>query len=100
MGVYADSDARRDAHILVPDLVQVAECSPNFVGTDLRILCACDLREQNNELISTLAADRVRSPHGSDEASRYRFQKLIADRMTQRVVDVLEMINVHEQQCQ
>jgi len=44
-----------------------------------------------------MAADGIRAAHDSRQTGRDGLQKLVADRMTERIVDVLESVQVQKQ---
>src|SRR5581483_5165111 len=97
--IYTDSDTYGNVHILLLDVVGCAQRGEQLARTEGRIFWAAHFRQENHEFIPTLATDGVRASHASRQASRNRLQKLIADRMTQGVVDMLEVIHIHEQHC-
>ena len=56
-----------------------------------------DFRQQDQELVAAVAADRIRLAHAGRQAARHRAQHLVADGVAERVVDVLEPIAIEEQ---
>ena len=58
------------------------------------------LGEQDQELVAAVAAHRVRFAHRRREAMRRQLEHLVADRVAERVVDLLEVVEVQEQQRQ
>src|SRR5581483_9868392 len=100
VGVYTDANARRDMQILILDPMGCAQRRESLVGTQGSVFSLLHLREEYHEFIPTVTADSIRAAYASYQASCNRLQKLIADRMTESVVDVLEAIHIHEQQCQ
>ena len=65
-----------------------------------RIVRVLDLRQQHDEFIAALTADRVRAPDARHQASCHRLQQRVANRMSQAVVHVLEPIQIEEQHGQ
>ena len=51
-----------------------------------------DLRKQHDEFIAALPADRVRATHASQKAIRDGLKKLVADGVSQGIIDVLEAV--------
>src|SRR5438105_12987461 len=94
--VDADTDAHRDLQILMADAVRSAHGGEYLVSSKGCMFGASHFRKQNHEFIPTVSADGVRVAHASHQALRNRLQKLSADRMTQRVVEVLEVIHIQE----
>jgi hypothetical protein len=94
--VDADTDARRDGQILMADPVWLAHRSEYLVSGEGCIFRLSHFREQHHEFIPTLATDGVRAAHAGHQAPCDRLWKLIADRNTQGVVDVLEVIHIQE----
>ena len=59
-----------------------------------------DLRQQHDELVAALPAHRIRTAHRRGQPLRDRLQEPIADAVAERVVDVLEPIDVEKQHRQ
>ncbi len=57
-----------------------------------------DIGQQNGELIAAEPCDRVGLPQGTLHARSRLLQQQVAVVMTERVVDLLEAIEVHDQQ--
>src|SRR5258707_467812 len=68
-----------------------------FFRTRGRVFRMADLGEQNNEFISALAADRVRTAHARQQSFCNGLQKLVAGGMSQRIIDVFEAIQIQEE---
>jgi hypothetical protein len=94
--VYANADAHRDVQILLVEAMWRAQRSEYLVATQGCVFSASHFREQHHEFIPTETTHRVGITHASDQASRGRLEKLIADRVTERIVDTFEVIHVHE----
>ena len=56
-----------------------------------------DFRQQHDEFIAALPADRVRGAYAIHKALGDGLKKLVADRMPQRIVDVFEAIQIQKQ---
>ena len=62
-----------------------------------RTLGVFDLREHDNEFIAAVATYRVRAAHGCVEPSGQSLKHLVADRMSERVVNLFEAIDVDKE---
>jgi len=51
-----------------------------------------DFRQQDYKFISALAAYRVGIAHGANQSKGNGLQKLVSNKMSQRIVDVFESI--------
>ena len=60
-------------------------------------LLAADVLEQDRELVAAEARGGVDAAHGAVEPPRDRDQHLVADRVPERVVDLLEVVEVEEE---
>ena len=56
-----------------------------------------DFGKQHDEFIAALPADRVRGAHAIHQPLGDGLKKLVADRMSQRIVDVLETVQIQKQ---
>ncbi len=52
----------------------------------------------DDELVAAQASDRVRAAHTTLQADRHLFQEQIADAVSERIVDRLEVVQIDEQQ--
>ena len=55
---------------------------------------------QNHELVAAHACDRVRFAHDGAQSVGHLPQKSVAGRMTQRIVDVLEVVEIEQVDCE
>src|SRR5580658_2251619 len=76
--VDADTDAAIDIQVLSPDGVRRVERKKYFSCTGGRVLRIGDLRKQDDEFVSALAADCVRGANASQQSSRNGLKKLVA----------------------
>ena len=100
VGVDADADARRHAKHVIADVAGGADEGDHLVGHQDRVRSVRHLGQQDQELITAVAADRVRGPHRRRKATRQPLERLVANGVTERVVDLLEVVQVHEQKPQ
>jgi hypothetical protein len=61
-----------------------------------RVFRVLDSWKQQHEFVPTLATDGVRLPHTPHQAVCHRLQQLIPHCMSKRVVDMFELIQIHE----
>ena len=94
VGVDADANTRGDMEFLLGDTVRCRQRQEHLFRTEGRILCALDLRKQYHELIPALAAHGIRAAYTGHQALGNRLQQLVANRMPQGIVDVLESIEI------
>ena len=62
-----------------------------------RVFLGGDVFEQDRELVATESGDGVGGPHARAQTLGDRAQELVAGRVTEAVVDVLEPVEVDEQ---
>ena len=93
-GEGGDADARGDAQVMPGDAMRRIEREDDLLRAERRIVRMHDVREQYEELVAALPAYRVGAAYAGLQALRHRFQQLIADGVAQRIVDVLESIEI------
>ena len=97
-GIDADADARGDVKIVLVDgmrlrhRLQHSSCAVMAASSGL-----FHFRKQHDEFVAALPADRVRAAHAIHQALGDGLQQLVADRMAQGIVDVLEAVQIQEQ---
>ena len=98
-GIDADADARRqaDQHVIA-DAAGRRQCRDQLLGDRGRVGRLRHFGEQDQELVAAVAADRVGFAHRRRQALRGQLEHLVADRVAERVVDLLEVVEVQEQQ--
>ena len=72
------------------------DCLEDFLSDECGILGMRNLGEQNNELVTAEARDRVFHPHTASEPGGHLFQQQIAHVVPKRIVDGLEVIQVEK----
>ena len=92
-----DADARGDAQVVSGDAMRRVERDDDLLRAERRIVRVHDVGEQHEELVSALTAHRIGAAHAGLQSLRHRFKQLIADGVTQRIVDVLEAIEIDVQ---
>ena len=98
--ISGDTDAAGDVQIVLVDRMGRGKRRQYFFGTDVCILWMRYVREQDDEFIAPLPADRVAAAHARPQSIRDGLQQAVADRMAQGIVNVLETIHVQKKQCQ
>ncbi len=118
-GIDGDADAAGDADLAAADVYRIGQAfnhPPADQAGEVRVV---DLAEQHDELVTAEAGDRIAAERADGEqvvlfAARHRIaaaqagaqpprnfaQHQIADLVAQRVVDLLEVVEVNEQQCE
>src|SRR5688572_10231037 len=95
---YADARCYRDCRAIYE--IRRGEFPGDVRRHDSGAASAAELRQQNHELVTTVAASRVRRTEARNQTSRHLAQQLVTAAVAERIVDVLETIQVEEQQRQ
>ena len=95
--VGGDADARADADRLVAGRHALGERGEDPLGDHDDVLRAVEAVEQDRELVAAEARDGVGRAHALAQALGDRDEQLVADRVAERVVDGLEVVDVDEQ---
>jgi len=90
VGVDADTDARGDVKLLAVDGMNLAQRLQNSSCGYGGVLGAVYVLQQYGELIAAVPADRIRVAYACQQAFCDRLKKLVASRVSQRVVDLFE----------
>src|SRR5262249_35114158 len=95
---------RRDAdaalqieHAVFFDVLHAAHELEHLRRDGFRVLTV-DVLEQDDELVAAEARDEVRGAHAGADLPRRELEQLVARDVTARVVDVLELIEIDEEQ--
>jgi hypothetical protein len=97
IGIHANADAGGDVQIVLIDGVSLPHRLQHPLRHDRGIFRSLHFREQRDEFVAALPAHRVRTAYAIHQALGNRLQKLVADLMTQGVVDVLEAVQIEKQ---
>lgn len=92
-------DADTESHVDFPaaDLYGLGGIANNLVAAALNVLYGTEFGHHNDELVSTHPRDGVGFANGGEQALSYSRQEEIAVGVTERVVDLLEMVDVNEE---
>ena len=97
--ISGNADADRDWHLMATKIHWGGDAD-HHLGRDLaRFAPSPDSRQKHDEFIATHARDGIGSAHRVPDALRGHAQNLIAGSMSQRVIYLLETVQVHHQQC-
>ena len=93
-GAHGNADARTNDDLMAIDLIGCTECFDDPVRQlrGRRRLAGGHLR--HGELVTAEARDRIRAADEATQARGHELQQRISDRMAERVVDVLEPVEV------
>ena len=91
---HAHADA--DLDVGLPDHERHAERFDQLGGGPLDIRQPVDAFEQDGELVARQPRHGIGGAHGADQPLRHRLQQPIARVVAERVVDVLEVVEVEE----
>ena len=90
------ADARPDAHLHAVERERRVERLDQRAGQPLDLADRGDALEQHGELIAAEARHGVRGARRLDDALRDRLQQAVAGVVAERIVDVLEVVEVEE----
>ena len=99
VGKDADADAGGDVKVMVVDGVGFGHGLKHAPRRDGGVLRSFNFGKQHHEFIAALPAYGVRTAYTFHQPLGDGLQKLVPDGMAQRVVDVLEAIQVQKQDC-
>ena len=97
LGVERDPDARLDLDADVLELEALGDRRAHAGRRVERVLGAADVGEQDGELVAAEAGDRVARPQRRGQALADRAQQQVAVVVAERVVDLLEAVEVDHQ---
>jgi hypothetical protein len=93
----ADADARADADVAPLQRERRPERVDHAPRHERGLRVAAYPAEEHGELVAAEARDRVGAARGVEQAPRHQRQQVVAGGVAQRVVDVLEVVEVDEQ---
>mmetsp|Transcript_6670 Transcript_6670/g.27828 ORF Transcript_6670/g.27828 Transcript_6670/m.27828 type:complete len:521 (-) Transcript_6670:2987-4549(-) len=96
---HRDAHRRRDGQLMLLDLIGRTG-QGHQLGREMGGAGDVGLRQHQHELVAAHAGDRVLLAHGAAQPCRELHEQRVTDAVTQRVVDVLEMVQVQEQHRQ
>ena len=94
-----DADAGADLGADRPDLERLEQARGDPLSHD-RAALAVGVQQRDHELVASQAGDEVAVAQDSRQALAELAQELVADRVAEGVVDLLESVEVDEQACQ
>ena len=95
---HGDADAGADLDQMIVDLVAFAQAVDDAAGKARRILVRLDVLLEHDEFVAAEASDEILRPQHFAQAVGDRAQQLVAAGMAERVVDLLELVEIDEQQ--
>ena len=96
---HRDADAGADLDQMIVDLVALAQVIDDSPGENGGILVRFDVLLEHHEFVAAEPRHEILRPQHVAQPVGDRAQQLVAAGMAQRVVDLLELIEVDEQQC-
>src|SRR4051795_10301526 len=94
-----NAEARGDRDLLSTDGEWIFE-DPQYLLSDAHTALDVDAGEEDGELVAAQSCDRVRGADCRVEAKRDLLEKLVTALMAERVVHVLEAVEIHHEQRQ
>ena len=95
---HGDADAGADFDQMIVDLVALAQAIDDAAGEACGIFAGMDVLLEHDEFVAAEAGDKILGPQHFAQAVGDRAQQLVAAGMAERVVDLLELVEVDEQQ--
>ncbi len=96
-GRDANTGRDHDRHAGLVDLEGLMHDLQDPLGDELGGALQGRFVDQDHELVTAHAPDRVRFPQAGRQPRRHRLQEAITSGVAQRVVDILEPVQIHEQ---
>ena len=100
VGIQADADARTQAKYVVSNVAGGVERGRNLAGDRIGINRQIHISEQYQKLISAVAAYRGSVSNDAVQPAARLVQDLVADGVAERIVDLLEVVEIHKQHSQ
>ncbi len=94
--IHRDADARADEQLMSVDDERRRELVEHFACDHDDVVARSHFGQQQRELVAAESRQRVAAAQTSLQSIGYRFQQPVAHRMTERVVDDLESIEIEE----
>jgi hypothetical protein len=98
--IEGDSDAHADEHGSSRDRQRTLERGEHTVGHLRRLSLVGEILQQHRELVAAQPGRGVLEPEAVAETIRHRDEQLVAGRVTEAVVDRLEVVQVEEEDRQ
>ncbi len=90
----ADADACRQPKHVLTDPSRACQCRDEFRGDLHRVGGMGHVGQEDQEFIATVSTDGIRFAHSGGKAFGGKAQHLVADRVSQRIVDLFEIIEI------
>ena len=98
--VKADADTGRHVQSVAGDVMRFGQRGDDLVGAFCRVNGLSDFGQHDDEFIAANPAHGVRVAHAGDQALRHRLQQQVAGAVPERIIDVLEMVQIEKQHRQ
>ena len=100
VGVDADADADGDVELVIGERERPREGCDDLLRAHGRVLGVLQLRQHDHEFVPALPADRVGAPDAHRDFPPDDSQQLVAEQVSERVVDVFEAIDIQKEHGQ
>ena len=100
VGAQRDADAGRDVGHGVAELEGLRQVRDDLLGHGLHVLGVGDPRQDHRELVAAETRNRVGLARAGADAARGLHQQVVAHEVAQRVVDLLEVVQIDQKQRQ
>jgi len=97
VGIHGNADAHRHRHFMALQVEGLAHRFADLVDHAHGMLRPFGQHQDGGKFIAAETADGVAHAQAVDEAAGKLAQQIVADGVAQRVVDILETVDIHEQ---
>ena len=97
VGIDRDADRRRDEDVVLLDLERLRDRVEQLLRDAAQHRRIVEVLDDHHELVAAQARQQVGLAQRARQRGRHALQELVADAMAERVVDVLEAVEVDEQ---
>ena len=94
--VGGNAEARRQSKHVIADRTGCRQDGKNLRGDHSSIRCFGDFAHQHQKFVAAVAANGIRGTHDRLQTACDQLQHFITNRMSERVVDVLELVEVEK----
>ena len=97
---HRDTDAGTNRDGRTPNHKRYSQGGDDFCGHTFGIAGVGDATKEDTELVATYASDGVLLPNRHEQPLCDRAKELVSDFVAMRIVDELELVEVHKQQSE
>jgi len=98
--IYGDADTGRDVSQFVAETKRLGQASDDFLGDGLDVGTIRQVGQDDREFVAAQTRDRIGIAQATADASGRLLQQDVAHVVPQCVVDLLELVEIDQQECQ